>query len=273
VEYAPQRWNAGNDKKILHIDFEPAEVDEFYNPDLEVVGDIASSLWEINQKLETFEKFSLDTFKEFREGILNDIHEYDADNSYPFKPQKILYDLRTVMADDDILISDVGAHKIWVARMYIARSPNSVIISNGFASMGIALPGAIGAKLLYPDRKVVALCGDAGFMMTMMELETACRLHTNVVVLIWNDASHGLIKWKQEDKYGSAFGVDFNNPDFVKLAESFGAVGVRVNKGDNLQEVLRKAVSLDCPVVIDCPVDYSENVKLTDRLGQMECPI
>jgi acetolactate synthase-1/2/3 large subunit len=269
VEYAPQFWNAGNNKQVLHIDFTTAEVDEYYHPELEVIGDIASSLWEINQKLDGFSKLSFELFKPFREAILKDIHEYDDDDAYPLKPQKILHDLRAVMADDDILISDVGAHKMWVARSYIARSPNSVIISNGFASMGIALPGAIGAKLLYPQRKVVALCGDGGFMMSMAELETACRLGTNIVVLIWTDSTYGLIKWKQDNKYGHSFGIDFNNPDFVKLAESFGAKGVKVGKGDDLQQILRKALTHDCPVVIDCPVDYRENIKLTDRLGQL----
>jgi len=139
--------------------------------------------------------------------------------------------------------------------------------------MGIALPGGIAAKLVFPDRKVMTVSGDGGFMMNVQELETAVRLKTPTVNMIWTDSTFGLIEWKQINKYGHAFGTRFNNPDWVQLAESCGAVGMKVNKGDSLQKILNKAFSYDKPVVIDCPVDYTENVKLTERLGQLVCPI
>jgi acetolactate synthase-1/2/3 large subunit len=177
------------------------------------------------------------------------------------------------MDDDDILISDVGAHKLWIARMYITRSPNSCIISNGLASMGIALPGAIAAKLVYPDRKILAVCGDGGFLMNVQELETAVRLKLPIVIMLWNDDGYGLIEWKQKNQYGHAFGTNITNPDFVKLAESFGAVGMRVQKTEDIPSMLKDAFAAGKPVVIEVPVDYGENLKLTKKLGKLVCPI
>ena len=174
---------------------------------------------------------------------------------------------------EGIAISDVGAHKMWMARMFRCEYPNTCIISNGFASMGIALPGAIGAKLAFPDRQVIAVTGDAGFMMNVQELETAMRLNTPIVVLIWNDSAYGLIEWKQMNQFGRKSHIDFGNPDFVKLAESFGAKGYRIEKGEDLLPTLQQALNDKTVSVIDCPVDYSENLKLTSKLGEMVCPI
>jgi len=274
VEYSPQHWNPGGNQKIIHIDFTPAEVDYWYDPECEVVGDIASTLWEINELIDDniprqTGKFAI----KHRKRILKDIHQYDNSTAFPFKPQKILHDVREVLSDEDILISDVGAHKMWIARMYIVHEPNTCIISNGFASMGIALPGGLAAKLVYPDRKVMTISGDGGFLMNVQELETAVRLKLDTVNMIWSDGTMGLIEWKQKNKFGHAFGTRFQNPDWVKLARSYGATGIRVKKGEDLQKVLKRAFRCKGPVVIDCPVDYSENVKLTKRLGKLVCPI
>jgi acetolactate synthase-1/2/3 large subunit len=274
VEYAPRFWNPDGNKPIVHIDFEPAEVDYWYHPVCEVVGDIASTLWEINDRInDSFPKTKGAFAKKHRKLIMADIHEHDDDDAFPLKPQKILHDVREVMRDEDILISDVGAHKVWIARMYIVHEPNTCIISNGFASMGIGLPGGIAAKLVYPDRNIMTISGDGGFLMNVQELETAVRLGVPTVNMIWSDGTFGLIEWKQENKYGHAFGTRFANPDWVKLAESFGARGIRVKKGDDLRDVLKKAFRSKKPVVIDCPVDYRENVKLSKRLGQLVCPV
>ena len=274
VEYSPHFWNPDGKKRIIHIDFEQAEVDYWYHPEVEVVGDIASTLWELNEKIDnSFPRGKGEFIKKHRQNILEDLSEHADSRDFPLKPQKIIHDIRAVMDNHDILLSDVGAHKMWIARMYIAHEPNTCLISNGFATMGIALPGGIAAKLVYPDRKVMTVSGDGGFMMNAQELETAVRLKTPTVNMIWTDSTFGLIEWKQRNKYGHAFGTKFTNPDWVQFAESFGAVGMKVNKGDSLQKILNKAFSYDKPVVIDCPVDYSENMKLTERLGQLVCPL
>lgn len=274
VEYSPSYWNPDGDKKIIHIDFDPAEVDYWYHPEVEIVGDIASTLWELNEHIDDSLPKGLGKYStKHRKRIINDIHEHDNSKIFPFKPQKILHDIREVLGDEDILISDVGAHKMWIARMYVAREPNTTLISNGFASMGIALPGGIAAKLVYPNRKIMTISGDGGFLMNVQELETAVRLKVPTVNMIWSDGTFGLIEWKQQNKYGHAFGTRFDNPDWVKLAQSYGAKGIRVKEGDDLKVILKKAFQSKVPVVIDCPVDYTENVKLTKRLGEMVCPI
>lgn len=275
VEYSPQFWNPDGDKKIIHIDFDPAEVDYWYHPEIEIVGDIAGTLWELNERFnDSFPKDKGKFAKKHRKKIIDELHEHDNSKAFPIKPQKILHDIREVLDDDDIVISDVGAHKMWIARMFIAHEPNTCLISNGFATMGIALPGGIAAKLVYPNRKVLTVSGDGGFLMNVQEIETAVRLKIPTVNLVWTDGTFGLIEWKQINKYGHAFGTRFENPDFVKLARSFGAVGIKVKEGDDLKEVLKKAFRYkDKPVIIDCPVDYSENIKLTKKLGQLVCPI
>ncbi len=274
VEYSPRFWNPDGKKKIIHIDFNEAEVDYWYNPEVELVGDIAAAIWCLNEFIgNDFPQGRGEFVMKHRKNILADIHEFDNSEHFPFKPQKIIHDVRAVMGENDILISDVGAHKLWVARSYIAYEPNTCLISNGFASMGIALPGGIAAKLVYPDRKIMTISGDGGFLMNVQELETAVRLKTPTVNMVWSDGTLGLIEWKQQNKFGRAYGTRFENPDWVKMAESFGAIGIKVSKGDYLKEVFRKAFSYDKPVVIDCPVDYTENIRLTQRLGQLIAPI
>jgi len=208
-----------------------------------------------------------------REVIAKEMTEYADDKSFPMKPQRIVQDLRRALAPDAIVICDVGAHKLWMARMYQAERPNTCIISNGFAAMGIALPGAIAAKLAFPERTAAAVCGDAGFMMNCQEIETALRIGTPIVVLIWNDGGYGLIEWHQLQQFHRISNVRFGNPDFVKFAESFGAKGYRVQAADELVPILKQAVADNTVVVIDCPVDYSENMKLTEKLGKMVCPV
>ncbi len=273
VEYSPSFWNPGRDKKVIHIDFTEAEVDEYYHPEVEIVADIAGTLWELNEQFNGSEEDKGAWAAKYRKLILDDIHEYDDDNAYPVKPQKLIHDIREVLDDDDILISDVGAHKMWIARMFVTKSPNSCLISNGFASMGIALPGAMAAKLIYPDRKVMAVCGDGGFLMNVQDLETAVRLNLPIVIFVWNDNGYGLIEWKQKNQYGHSFGTEVTNPDFVKLAESFGAVGMRIEKTEDVQDTLKKAFAVNKPVVVEVAVDYSENLKLTEKLGKIVCPI
>ncbi|WP_319558546.1 acetolactate synthase large subunit [Thiomicrorhabdus sp.] len=269
VEYPPSLWNREFTAQIIHIDSLPAEVDEHYIVAAGLVGDIGSTL----QAIAAISKRHNDSlYLGLKLSIEQRFHEYDNDRSFPLKPQKILHDLRQILQPEDKVICDVGAHKMWVARMYQTLSPNSCIISNGFASMGIALPGAIAAKLAQPQNTVVAVSGDAGALMNIQEIETAVRLQIPIIVLIWNDSGYGLIRWKQQNQFGRETSVDFQNPDFIKLAEAFGAKGYRIESHDALQATLQKAIADNCVVLIDCPVDYSENLKLTEELGQMVCP-
>ena len=266
VEYHPDMWNPDGDKTIVHIDAMSAEIDEEYVVAVEVVGHIPSTL---NALAEQITPKQGTQFAAVRHAVVNDRTQYKNDLSYPVKPQKIVWDLRQVLAAEDIVISDVGAHKMWLARMYAAQAPNTCIISNGFASMGIAVPGAIAAKLAYPDKKVVAATGDAGFLMNSQELETALRLKLSFVILIWNDSEYGLITWHQMREFGRPSHIEFNNPDFIKYAESFGAKGYRVTSTENLQTVLQDALNCGTVAIVDCPVDYAENMKLTENLGDM----
>lgn len=270
VEYHPYLWHPSRDRNIIHIDTMPAEVDAYYQVKVGVVGDIKHSLIRVGELATPHTGHMM---RPLREALIKEMNACSKDDAFPIKPQKIIWDLRTAMELEDIAICDVGAHKMWMARMFRCEVPNTCIISNGFASMGIALPGAIAAKLAMPERNVVAVTGDAGFLMNVQELETAVRLKVPMVVLIWNDSGYGLIKWKQMNQFGRSSHVDFNNPDFVKLAESFGAVGVRVESTAELLPTLRKALESDSVTVIDCPVDYGENLKLTASLGEMICPV
>ena len=191
---------------------------------------------------------------------------------FPLKPLRIVREMRTALARDDVLISDVGAHKIWIGRFFPAFTKDSVIISNGLASMGFAIPSAIATKLLFPQKNVLAAVGDGGLLMSFSELETAIRLGVSFVCLVFNDGGLGLIEWKERLRFRSDFFVRFSNPDFLKLAESFGAKGYRVSSEDELLPMLTDALSQDVPAIIDCPVDYSENLLLSERLGKMICP-
>jgi acetolactate synthase I/II/III large subunit len=270
VEYHPEQWNPDGNKGIVHIDVCPAEVDEHYILKVGVLGDLGEALRAIAGQAKPQTTYRL---RRLRETIVREIDEFSEDDSFPMKPQRIVSDLRRALAADDIVISDVGAHKMWIGRMYGAERPNTCIISNGFASMGIAVPGAIAAKLAYPNRKVVAATGDAGFMMNSQEIETALRVGTPIVVLIWNDSEYGLITWHQLRRFGRPSHIGFNNPDFVKYAESFGAKGYRIERANDLVPTLKRALVDNTVAIIDCPVDYSENMKLTERLATLKSPL
>jgi acetolactate synthase I/II/III large subunit len=269
VEYHPHLWHTDPQQKIIHVNASPAEVDENYIVETGVVGHIGASLKAITGEAGSH-KESLSTG--LRPVIWQEAAAYAEDRGFPVKPQKIMWDLRQVLDPHDIVVCDVGAHKLWMARLYQAEEPNTCIISNGFAAMGIGLPGAIAAKLTHPDRKAVTVTGDAGFLMNAQELETAMRLELALVILVWNDGAYGLTRWKQMDSFERESGVAFNNPDFVALAESFGARGYRVQAAEELVPVLRRALADETVVVVDCPVDYGENLKLTEKLGALVCP-
>ncbi len=267
VECFPRKWNPENNHKIIHIGNQAAHINKRYQPEVQVVGDISDSLYEIlrRSERETEPVYAL----EIKKKIQADHDQYEFDDAFPVKPQRLLHDVRKVMGKDDILVSDVGAHKMWIARHYNCYQPNTCIISNGFASMGIAIPGAVAAKLVYPEKKVLAVTGDGGFMMNMQELETASRIGAGFVTLILNDSSYGLIKWKQMEHFGTTCYTDFTNPDFVKLAEVMGGKGYRVEKADDLMPMLEDAFRQDKLALIDCRVDYDENMKLSAQLAQL----
>jgi acetolactate synthase-1/2/3 large subunit len=272
VEYSPKRWNPEGRIPIVHIGQVTAEIDSSYIPRVEVVGDISDSLQEILKRANRQARPSPNAL-ELRADIRADYEQYATDEGFPIKPQKLIYDLRQVMAPEDIVISDVGAHKMWMARNYHGECPNTCIISNGFAAMGIAIPGAIAAKLVHPNRKVVAVTGDGGFMMNCQELETALRVGTAFVTIIFNDGGYGLIEWKQQNQYGESAFVHFSNPDFVRLAESMGLKGYRVEATEDFIPTLKMALEQDVPAVIDCPVDYRENLLFSQKSGVLSCNI
>jgi acetolactate synthase I/II/III large subunit len=272
VEYSPKKWNPQKNIPIIHVAANHAEIDSSYVPVAEVVGDISDSLAEILNRTNREGKpapYGLS----LRDDIRADYERFANDQESPIKPQKLIYDLRQVMGAEDIVISDVGAHKMWMARNYHCDRPNTCIISNGFAAMGIAIPGAIAAKLVHPDRKVVAVTGDGGFMMNCQELETALRAKTPFVTIIFNDGGYGLIEWKQERQMGKSSFIKFGNPDFVKFAESMGLKGYRIEKTADFIPTLKTALEQNVPAVIDCPIDYRENLKLSQKLGELSCTI
>lgn len=269
VEYHPYLWHPTRDRTLIHIDTTHAEVDAYYSVVVGVIGNINHSLNRLAGLTSAHQGKAMRTL---RDSLITEMNLHRNDTEFPVKPQKIIWDLRTAMDLEDIVICDVGAHKMWMSRMFRCEYPNTCIISNGFASMGIAVPGAIAAKLAYPQRKVVAVTGDAGFLMNSQEIETAMRLHIPIVILIWNDASYGLIEWKQQNQFGRTSNVKFTNPDFVQYAQSFGATGVRIERTEDLMPELNAALERDTVTVIDCPVDYRENLKLTEQLGQLTSP-
>ncbi len=270
IEYHPHLWNKEKTAKIIHIDLSPAEVDEHYILECGVIGDISAALGGIAAQATPKTESQAVTL---RETIVEVLTSHANNDSFPMIPQRIILDLREALQPEDIVVSDVGAHKMWMARMYQAERPNTCIISNGFASMGIGLPGAIAAKLAYPECTALTVTGDSGFLMNSQEIETALRIGVAIVILVWNDSKYGLIKWHQDRRFGRDTQIDFKNPDLVKYAESFGAKAYRVEKAGDLLTMLRQAIADDTVVLIDCPVDYSENMKLTEKLGNLVCPI
>ena len=275
VEYHPKLWNKRKTARIIHIDFEPSEVDEFYSPQVEIVGDIAHAIWKLNSysNYHGIKKFSDKYHQKIRHLNSYDINRYSSDDSENLiKPQKFLSDLRSVMNKKDILISDVGAHKMWIARNFQCYEPNTCIVPNGFCSMGFALPATISCALSGFGRKIFAIAGDAGFMMNVHEMETAKRLNSDITVIIWEDNSYGLIKWKQENQFGETSDLDFDNPNWDELSKSFGWNYFEESQSKNLKRTLKEIYKRKGPNLLLIPIDYSENYKLTQKLSKLRLP-
>ena len=266
VEHKPENWNPRADKQIVVIDTVPAEIDEFYVPAVELVGDIAHVLARLaaGASRKAPERPPTDRLRELALGALRDGAQ---DSHFPMRPARVLSDLRQALRPQDLLVSDVGLHKLWIGRMFPAHEPGTVLIANGLAGMGFALPTGIAAKLVYPHRHVVTVSGDGGFLMNCQELETAVRLKTAVVNVIWENQQFGSIVWKQDKKFDRHFGVDFGPTDFVKLAEAFGAAAWRCSEADDFSRRLTQALALDGPSVIVVPIDYSIDVAISRELG------
>jgi acetolactate synthase I/II/III large subunit len=266
VEHDPANWNPRGDKKIVCIDTVAPEVDEHFVTEVDLIGDLYHILSRLSEECRHV-SFSADADRRLRDLVQHHFEQGRDDDAFPLHPPRVLWELRHVLGREDILISDVGLHKLWIARMFPAHEPETVMIANGLAGMGIAVPTAIAAKLVRPDRHVVTVNGDGGFLMNCQELETAVRLRTPTVNIIWENGQYGSIVWKQEKKFGHHFGTDFANPDFVKLAEAFGCAAFRCASVDDFGDHLRTALALDRPSVIVVPIDYSLDVALSEELG------
>jgi len=261
VEWSPTAWNPDGRLDIVCIDTQPADIDAHYVPRVELIGDIGAILDRLSEMLAVSPPAAYE-IPPYHKALLS-VLDVGSDDDHPVKPQRALHDLRNVMGPKDLLVSDVGAHKLWIARLWQAHEPNTVWISNGFAAMGFALPAAISAALAAGGRhKVVAVVGDGGFLMSASELETAVRLRVPLACVIWSDGSFGLIEMHQERRFGHVTGTRFGNPDFVALARSFGAEGLRVERARDLAPTLERALRAEGPVVVDVPIDYNENRKL-----------
>jgi acetolactate synthase-1/2/3 large subunit len=266
VEHAPEHWNPAGDKRIVMIDTVAAEIDEFFIPEVELLGDIAHVLARLAAGCSRLSSVT-PVSDRLRELVLGALGEARHDNHFPLRPPRVLADIRDALGPTDLLVSDVGLHKLWIGRMFPAHEPGTVLIANGLAGMGFALPTAIAAKLVYPTRKVVTVSGDGGFLMNCQELETAVRLRTPVVNVVWENGQFGSIAWKQDKKFGRHFDVDFGNPDFVKLAEAFGMPAWRCASADEFSQRLVAALALDVPSLIAVPIDYSIDVAISRELG------
>ncbi len=265
VEHAPEHWNPHGNKRIIVIDSVAAEIDEFFVPEVELVGDIAHVLSRLAAGCDRVAAPSGST--RLRDVVLGALEDARDDDHFPMRPPRVLWDIRKALGREDLLVSDVGLHKLWIGRMFPAHEPNTVLIANGLAGMGFALPTAIGAKLVQPARNVVTVSGDGGFLMNCQELETARRLKTPIVNVVWENGQYGSIVWKQDKKFGRHFGVDFGNPDFVKLAEAFGLPAWRCDSADEFSQRLTDALALDVPSLIVVPIDYSIDVAISEELG------
>ncbi|GAA6157554.1 acetolactate synthase large subunit [Pyruvatibacter sp. HU-CL02332] len=277
VEYHPKLWNPGGKKDIIHIDFLPAEIDRNYHPKCELIGDVAHSLWMLNERIWRHRdelSFDLEPQRKIRARMKEELEAHcDDDTEGSIRPQKALWDVRQALGKDDILLSGVGAHKMWIARHYQCHEPNTCLIPNGFCSMGMPLPGAIAADMVHPDRRIFAIAGDGDFMMNVQEMETASRMKSNITVMVWEDGGYGLISWKQENEFNRHTNLSFTNPDWMKLADSFGWQGQYVPDSRDLREALDKALAHEGPSLVVIPIDYRENVLLTERLGQIDVTI
>ncbi|HEX4777533.1 MAG TPA: thiamine pyrophosphate-dependent enzyme, partial [Acidimicrobiia bacterium] len=266
VEHSPRHWNPGRDKRIVCVDSLPAEIDEHFVPEVELVGDIAATLERLAGACGPLPRAG--GSRQLPQLVAASLDEARNDATFPMLPPRILAELRAALGRHDILVSDVGLHKLWIGRMYPAYEPNTVLIANGLAGMGFAVPAAIAAKLVHPDRRVVAVSGDGGFLMNCQELETASRLGTAFVNVVWENAQFGSISWKQDRRFGRHFGTDFTNPDFVDLAKSFGLPAWRATSADDFAKRLDHALTLDVASLIAVPVQYPPDVSIVAGLGE-----
>ena len=273
VEKPPFFMEPGG-QTVIHINYKAAEVDQVYFPQLEVIGDIAGSVERLGSRLDGKLQCDRGYYTALHREIASHISETSDDERFPMVPQRVVADVRSVMARDDIVALDNGIYKIWFARNYIANEPGTILLDNALATMGAGLPSAMMAAMLSPGRRVLAVCGDGGFMMNSQELETAVRLGLNLVVLVLNDAAYGMIRWKQDQLGFPDYGLTFSNPDFVTYAQSYGATGHRVERSADLVSVLNAAFEAGGVHLVDLPVDYSENKKvLIDELGAKVCEL
>ena len=260
-----------NGLKVIHVNFSSASVDSVYFPQLEVIGDIGNSIWQITQKLERQESWDFDYYLKVKDWLKKELRQGDDDDRFPVVPQRLVATVRKVMPDTGIIALDNGVYKIWFALNYDAHAPNTILLDNALATMGAGLPSAMGARICSPGEKVMAICGDGGFMMNSQELETAVRLGMNLVVLILRDDGYGMIKWKQQGMNFENWGLDYGNPDFVRYAESYGAHGHRVERTQDLESTLEHCLNTDAVHLVEVAVDYSGNHKLLE--GGLVCPL
>ncbi len=265
LEHPPSVWNREADKEILHIDFTPAKTEIHYNPCVEVIGDIATGLNMLRGELEGYRYDGRGMERTKRDLTERLFDEGANDDSFPMRPRRIVADCREVLDKEDIICMDNGIYKMWFSRHYKTYNIGTFLLDNTLATMGAGLPSAMGAKLVHPERKVLAVVGDGGFMMNSQELETAVRLRISVVVLLLNDNGYGFIKWKQKNRGFEEFALSLGNPDFVKYAESYGAKGYLVESSDQLIPTLERAFAQDEPAIVECPIDYSENIEVWNK--------
>ncbi len=250
---------------VIHINYLTASIDPVYYPQLGVIGDIANSIYQLKEKTPRQNSWDFNYFHDVKKHVDKSILEGADDQRFPIYPQRLVHDVRQVMPDDGIIALDNGVYKIWFARNYKAHQPNTVLLDNALATMGAGLPSAIAAKIVHPKRKVMAICGDGGFMMNSQELETAVRLKLDLVILLLNDNAYGMIKWKQAHMGFDDFGLDLGNPDFIKYAESYGAHGHKVKEGDNIISFIHHCFTTPGVHLIEVPIDYSDNDRILNK--------
>ena len=265
VEKPPFFMHVDDGRTVIHVNFRTAEVDPVYFPQVEVVGDIANSVWQITQALTAQEQWDFKYFLQIRERVEAHLLEGADDPRFPIYPQRLVADIRKVMPDDGIIALDNGVYKIWFARNYRAHLSNTVLLDNALATMGAGLPSALAAQIVFPERRVMAICGDGGFLMNSAEMETAVRLKLNLIVLILRDNAYGMIKWKQSNMGFPNWGLDFGNPDFVKYAQSYGAHGHRVASAEGLAPLLERCYQAGGVHLVEAPMDYSENDRILNH--------
>lgn len=265
VEKPPFFMHVDDGRTVIHVNFRTAEVDPVYFPQVEVVGDIANSVWQIKQALTAQEHWDFKYFLQIRQRVEAHLLEGADDPRFPIYPQRLVADIRKVMPDDGIIALDNGVYKIWFARNYRAHLPNTVLLDNALATMGAGLPSALAAQIVFPERRVMAICGDGGFLMNSAEMETAVRLKLNLIVLILRDNAYGMIKWKQSNMGFPNWGLNFGNPDFVKYAESYRAHGHRVASAEGLTPLLEQCYQAGGVHLVEVPMDYSENDQILNH--------